>query len=138
MAREWETRFANRGEEALAMMDERQFDVVVSDMRMPGMDGAQLLNQVPRRHLHMVRIILSGCSGFPQGLKLTEAAVKMAAYRLCFRYREILRAQIAVTVAVPDEVEDELRHLFSVFGPCRLCRLDYRSERRLIGGRRCA
>lgn len=49
-------------------------------------------------------------------LKLTEAAVKVAVYRLRLRYREILRAEIADTLAAPEEVEEELRHLFSVFG----------------------
>lgn len=50
-------------------------------------------------------------------LNLTEAAVKMAVQRLRARYREILRAEIADTVATPDEVEEEIRHLFSTFGP---------------------
>lgn len=50
-------------------------------------------------------------------LKLSEAAVKMAIHRLRGRYREILRAEIADTVATPAEVEDEIRHLFSTFGP---------------------
>jgi len=49
-------------------------------------------------------------------LNLTEAAVKMAVQRLRARYREILRAQIAETVASPEEIEDEIRHLFSTFG----------------------
>jgi RNA polymerase sigma-70 factor (ECF subfamily) len=49
-------------------------------------------------------------------LGLTEAAVKMAVQRLRARYREILRAEIADTVASPDEVEEEIRHLFSAFG----------------------
>lgn len=49
-------------------------------------------------------------------LKLTEAAVKMAAHRLRARYREILRAEIAETVSSPEEVEEEIRHLFSAFG----------------------
>jgi len=50
-------------------------------------------------------------------LNLTEAAVKMAVQRLRARYREILRAEIADTVMTPDEVEEEIRHLFSTFGP---------------------
>jgi RNA polymerase sigma-70 factor (ECF subfamily) len=48
-------------------------------------------------------------------LKLTEAAVKMAVQRLRARYREILRAEIADTVASPEEIEEEIRHLFSTF-----------------------
>jgi RNA polymerase sigma-70 factor (ECF subfamily) len=50
-------------------------------------------------------------------LNLTEAAVKMAVQRLRARYREILRAEIADTVASPEEIEEEIRHLFSTFGP---------------------
>ena len=50
-------------------------------------------------------------------LNLTEAAVKVAMHRLRARYREILREEIADTLARPEEVEEELRHLFSVFGP---------------------
>ncbi|HWB09264.1 MAG TPA: response regulator [Pirellulales bacterium] len=57
---EWETAFANSGSDALALLSERPFDVIVSDMRMPGMDGAQLLDEVSRRWPGMVRIILSG------------------------------------------------------------------------------
>ena len=45
---------------------------------------------------------------------ISEGAVKVAVHRLRQRYREVLRAEIAETVAGPEEVEDELRHLFSV------------------------
>jgi len=49
-------------------------------------------------------------------LNLTAAAVKMAVQRLRARYREILREQIANTVSAPEEIEEELRHLFLTFG----------------------
>jgi RNA polymerase sigma-70 factor (ECF subfamily) len=48
-------------------------------------------------------------------LNLTEAAVKAAVHRMRARYREILRSEIAKTVASPDEVDEELRHLFATF-----------------------
>ena len=44
---------------------------------------------------------------------MTENAVKQAFHRLRLRYREVLREQIAHTVATPAEVEDELRHLIA-------------------------
>lgn len=47
-------------------------------------------------------------------LGLSEGAVKVAVHRLRKRYREVLRARIADTVESPEEVDDELRHLFSV------------------------
>jgi RNA polymerase sigma factor (sigma-70 family) len=47
-------------------------------------------------------------------LQMTENAVKQAFHRLRVRYREVLREQIAHTVATAEEVEDELRHLIAV------------------------
>lgn len=47
-------------------------------------------------------------------LGMTENAVKQAFHRLRQRYRELLRDEIAQTVAVPGDVEDELRHFISV------------------------
>ena len=47
-------------------------------------------------------------------LGMTENAVKQAFHRLRHRYRELLRDEIAQTVAVPGDVEDELRHFISV------------------------
>jgi RNA polymerase sigma factor (sigma-70 family) len=46
-------------------------------------------------------------------LGLSEQAVKVAVHRLRKRYGELLRAEIAQTVATPEEVEDELRDLFA-------------------------
>ena len=43
----------------------------------------------------------------------SEGAVKVAAHRLRQRYREVLRAEIAETVATPGEVDDELHNLFA-------------------------
>ena len=58
--REWSIAFANSGTEALAAMDAEPFDVVVTDMKMPGMNGAELLAHVMDRHPQTVRIVLSG------------------------------------------------------------------------------
>ena len=46
-------------------------------------------------------------------LGLSEGAVRVAAHRLRQRYREVLREEIAQTVATPGEIEDELRHLLA-------------------------
>lgn len=62
MRSEWNMDFAGGGEEALRKLEEAPFDVIVSDMRMPGMSGAQLLKEVARRYPNMVRIVLSGHS----------------------------------------------------------------------------
>lgn len=44
---------------------------------------------------------------------MTENAVKQALHRLRLRYRELLREEIAQTVATPAEIEDELRYLIA-------------------------
>lgn len=56
----WEMEFVSNGEEALRLMAIRDFDAVVTDMRMPGMSGAQLLDQVQQEYPRTVRIVLSG------------------------------------------------------------------------------
>ncbi len=45
---------------------------------------------------------------------MTENAVKQAFHRMRHRYRQLLQEEIAHTVAVPDDVEDELRHFIAV------------------------
>lgn len=57
---DWDSLFASSGLEALALLEKQHVDVVVSDMRMPGMDGAELLSQVQVLYPPTVRIILSG------------------------------------------------------------------------------
>lgn len=47
-------------------------------------------------------------------LRISEGAVRVAVHRLRRRYGELLRAEIAQTVADPGEVEAEVAHLFEV------------------------
>jgi putative nucleotidyltransferase with HDIG domain len=58
--KEWEMVFARGGDEALAHCEAGAFDVIVSDMRMPGMDGAELLRRVRDRWPTSIRLVLSG------------------------------------------------------------------------------
>ena len=57
---EYDMHFASGGREALTLMESDRFDVVVSDMRMPGMDGAELLETIQKKHPHAIRIMLTG------------------------------------------------------------------------------
>ncbi len=59
---EWELHFAASAEEALLILADQSLDVIVTDMRMPGMDGAELLTRVSQDHPGLVRIALSGQS----------------------------------------------------------------------------
>lgn len=56
----WEMDFVTSGAQALELLDRQPIDVIVSDMRMPEMDGAELLSEVRRRHAEVVRVVLSG------------------------------------------------------------------------------
>ena len=47
-------------------------------------------------------------------LNLTEGSVKVAVHRLRKRFREVLRAEVAQTVARPEDVDEELRHLIAM------------------------
>jgi putative nucleotidyltransferase with HDIG domain len=59
MASEWEMVFVESGAQALELMARHPFDIIVTDMRMPDMTGAQLLIEVMKRYPATVRIILS-------------------------------------------------------------------------------
>lgn len=58
----WEMHFAVGGEAALQACEAAPFDVIVTDMRMPGMDGATLLTHIRQRFPGTARIVLSGYS----------------------------------------------------------------------------
>ena len=56
----WEMTFALGGQQALEQMKQTPADVVITDMRMPGMDGAELLRHIQRDFPAAARIVLSG------------------------------------------------------------------------------
>jgi putative nucleotidyltransferase with HDIG domain len=62
MRQSWEMNFVESAAAALTALEKEPYDAVVSDMRMPMMDGAQLLEQVKQRYPDVVRMILSGQS----------------------------------------------------------------------------
>lgn len=52
--------FANSADEAIAVLETEPVDMVVTDMRMPGRTGADLLEEVRFRFPHVIRYVLSG------------------------------------------------------------------------------
>jgi DNA-binding NtrC family response regulator len=64
----WDMQFANSPAAALELLAVESVDVIVSDFRMPDMDGGELLAVVRERWPHTVRLILSGYSGVQQVL----------------------------------------------------------------------
>ncbi|MEO6603722.1 MAG: HDOD domain-containing protein, partial [Polyangiaceae bacterium] len=71
---DWEASFAEGGVAALAELSSAHFDVIVSDMRMPGMDGAALLTHVCTTYPHMARIVLSGQTDEAAALRVVHVA----------------------------------------------------------------
>lgn len=70
----WDMVFVESGARALTEIELRPFDVIVTDMRMPGMDGAQLLSAVSARWPEVIRIVLSGYSEEGQAARLLTVA----------------------------------------------------------------
>lgn len=58
----WQLNFSTSSELALQKLSQIPFDFVIADMRMPGMDGAELLEKVSEHYPSVVRIMLSGFS----------------------------------------------------------------------------
>jgi len=71
---EWDMGFVEGGAEALSLLQREPFDVVVTDMRMPGMDGVQLLRELKLRFPGVIRIVLSGYSDQEMVLKSVPLA----------------------------------------------------------------
>lgn len=60
MRGQWDMTFIGGGEEALETLARQPYDAIITDMRMPRMDGAQLLEKVKELYPQIVRIVLSG------------------------------------------------------------------------------
>lgn len=70
----WDMQFVSSGTAAIAVMEQQRADVIVSDVRMPGMSGAELLGVVKTRWPGTIRIVVSGYSDAAQALQLVVTA----------------------------------------------------------------
>ncbi len=70
----WDMSFVTGAKAALAELECKEFDVIVTDMRMPEMDGAELLGVVKKRFPETVRFILSGYSEAEASLRAAAVA----------------------------------------------------------------
>lgn len=69
----WQMHFAPGGDDALKILDQRRINVLVTDLQMPGMDGAHLLAESRRRHPETARVIMSGFYDKETALRLVCA-----------------------------------------------------------------
>jgi HD-like signal output (HDOD) protein len=108
---EWDMKFVGDGAEALAFLESTPVDVIVTDLLMPGMDGAQLLTEVRSRHPKTVRLVLSGHSSRESELWLVGPAHQCLS-KPCDP--EELRAALVRAIALRDLLSsDQLRQLAS-------------------------
>lgn len=108
---EWDMTFVQSGHEALDKMAEESFDVIVSDMRMPEIDGAKLLYEVKKRFPHMVRVILSGQSDNEMIMKTVKSAHQFLS-KPC--EAETLKSTVSRAFALRNMLaQDSLKHLVS-------------------------
>ncbi len=74
MKSEWDMNFVNSGAAALDFLSKKHVDIIVTDMRMPEMDGVELLTQVQSKFPGVIRIILSGHSDKTMIMKSVKLA----------------------------------------------------------------
>ena len=66
------TRMASNGQEALAALAVSKIDVLITDMHMPVMNGAELLQEVTEKYPEVARVLLTGYAD----LQLTTRALR--------------------------------------------------------------
>lgn len=104
MRSEWDMTFTNSGRKALEILGRKPMDVIVTDLRMPEMDGGRLLTEVKNQHPHIVRIILSG----QLNQEMTLNSVRLAHQSLSKPCDvEVLKQTLAKLFALRDFLSDE-------------------------------
>ncbi len=98
---EWEMRFASSSAEALELLEQGPTDVLVSDVRMAGGSGLELLARVHDQHPDVVRIILSGQPGEATSLG-TDDHIQQYLTKPCDP--ETLRTTIERTFALRERI----------------------------------
>ena len=110
----WEVVTAGSGEEGLALLERQPAAVVLSDERMPGMNGADFLAEVAKRWPRTIRLMLSGQPTHEDAMKSTRgagiwryflkptpAADLRTGIRAALEQHELLREREAVTALPP-------------------------------------
>jgi len=103
MRNEWDVSFAIGGEKALEMMAGQTYDVLVTDMRMPGIDGSQLLKEALNLYPNMIRIVLSGQYDIDNFIRSGWSAHQFLS-KPCDS--DTLKRTIAQTIAMRDLLEN--------------------------------
>ena len=104
MRKEWKVWCADSGDKALSLLRDNQIDVVISDMRMPGMDGATLLEYVAAKYPRTVRIVLSGHSDGQMASRAVRSAHQFLSKPCSFDH---LKSTINQAIVLRDLLKNE-------------------------------
>ena len=85
---------ADRAEQALAYLDIETYDVVLTDISMPGLSGRQLLNYIQAKHSATPVIVISGMSEGDEARELLDAGA-FAYFAKPFKLDEIEAAVVS-------------------------------------------
>jgi HD-like signal output (HDOD) protein/ActR/RegA family two-component response regulator len=114
--REWRMTFVTSGDAAVDVLEAEPVDIVVSDLRMPGMDGAAVLTAAARIQPDAVRIVLSGHAD-PE----TIGRVAAVAHRILVKPSPIdVVARVIERSCVLLDVTGEVRLIRLAAGACAL------------------
>jgi len=70
--RDFDIRTANEGKQAIELAKMEKFDVAILDMKMPGMDGLELLGILKKKHKFLEILILTGYGGIDSAVEATN------------------------------------------------------------------
>lgn len=101
---EWQMKFICGGETALGEIAQNSYDVVITDMRMPKVDGAALLSKVKDLQPRAVRIVLSGQTDLESAMRTVFVAHQFMA-KPC--EVEVLREVVTRACRLNDLVSSE-------------------------------
>lgn len=103
---------AESGEEALSLFSMHRFKVVISDERMPGMDGAEFLSRVRQSYPETVRIMLTGHASIESTMKIVNRG---EIYRFFIKPWNDFDLVVAIRSAIQKfDLEEENRRLLKV------------------------
>jgi len=104
MQDEWEMHFAEGGREAIALMQQGCFDVLITDLLMPELDGISLLNTVMKKYPNTIRFVLSGASDQEIKLKSVNRSHQLLDKSIAMAE---LKSMILQALAVRDLLDNE-------------------------------
>jgi putative nucleotidyltransferase with HDIG domain len=75
----WDVYFCTTGPEAITILGRQPIDAIITDMRMPGMTGIDLLEQVIQHYPSVIRMIMSGSIEEPSAYRAASLAHQLMA-----------------------------------------------------------